>query len=50
MQMAIIEAARNMLGIKKATSSEFGNRGTHVVGLMQEWFKGKKFKKEVKKI
>ena len=41
MQMAIIEAARNMLGIKKATSSEFGNGGTHVVGLMHEWAKGK---------
>ena len=24
MQMAIIESARNILGIKKATSSEFG--------------------------
>jgi CTP synthase len=41
MQMAIIEAARNMLGIKKATSSEFGNKGVHVVGLMQEWVKGR---------
>ena len=41
MQMAIIEAARNMLSIKKATSSEFGNGGTHVVGLMHEWTKGK---------
>jgi len=41
MQMAIIEAARNMLGMKKATSSEFGNEGTHVVGLMNEWVKGK---------
>jgi CTP synthase len=45
MQMAIIEAARNMLGIKKATSSEFGNEGTHVVGLMQEWVKGKSIQK-----
>jgi CTP synthase len=45
MQMAIIEAARNILGIKKATSSEFGNGGIHVVGLMQEWIKGKTIKK-----
>jgi len=45
MQMAIIEAARNMLGIKKATSSEFGNGGNHVVGLMQEWVKGKSVQK-----
>jgi CTP synthase len=43
--MAIIESARNMLGIKKATSSEFGNGGTHVVGLMYEWIKGKKLQK-----
>ena len=41
MQMAIIESARNVLGIKNATSSEFGNSGTHVVGLMHEWIKGK---------
>ena len=41
MQMAIIEVARNILGIKKATSSEFGNGGIHVIGLMQEWIKGK---------
>ncbi len=42
MQMAIIESARNMLGIKKATSSEFGKGGVHVVGLMHEWVRGKK--------
>ena len=42
MQMAIIESARNMLGIKKATSSEFAKSGVHVVGLMHEWVKGKK--------
>ena len=45
MQMAIIESARNILGIKKATSSEFGNGGTHVVGLMHEWVKGKNIQK-----
>ena len=49
MQMAIIEAARNMLGIKKATSSEFGNSGIHVVGLMNEWVKGKGIQKGSKK-
>jgi CTP synthase len=49
MQMAIIEASRNMLGIKKATSSEFGNGGIHVVGLMQEWVKGKVIQKGSKK-
>jgi len=45
MQMAIIESARNMLGIKKATSSEFGNGGVHVIGLMHEWIKGKGIQK-----
>jgi CTP synthase len=45
MQMAIIESARNMLGIRKATSSEFGIKGTHVVGLMSEWVKGKTIQK-----
>ena len=49
MQMAIIESARNMLGIKKATSSEFGKSGTHVVGLMSEWVKGKTIQKGSKK-
>ncbi len=42
MQMAIIEAARNMLNIKNASSSEFGNNCTPVVGLIEEWQKGKK--------
>jgi len=49
MQMAIIESARNILGIKKATSSEFGNSGTHVVGLMNEWIRGKGIQKGSKK-
>jgi len=49
MQMAIIESARNILGIKKATSSEFNNSGTHVVGLMHEWIKGKSIQKGSKK-
>ncbi|WP_319414479.1 CTP synthase [uncultured Cohaesibacter sp.] len=40
MQMAVIEAARNLAGIKDATSSEFTQEGHHVVGLMTEWSKG----------
>lgn len=40
MQMAVVEAARNLAGIKNATSSEFGEKGTHIVGLMTEWTKG----------
>ncbi|MDB9784394.1 CTP synthase [Pelagibacteraceae bacterium] len=45
MQLAVIEFARNKLNIKKATSSEFGNSGTPLVGLINEWNKdGKSFK------
>ena len=42
MQMAIIEAARNLLNIKNASTSEFGNNCTPVVGLLEEWQRGKK--------
>jgi len=42
MQMAIIEAARNLLNIKNASTSEFGNNCTPVVGLLEEWQKGRK--------
>jgi CTP synthase len=37
MQMAVIEAARNLAGIKTASSSEFGESGEAVVGLLTEW-------------
>ena len=40
MQMAVIEAARNIAGIKDATSSEFSRTGSAVIGLMTEWTKG----------
>ena len=40
MQMAVIEAARNLLGIEHASSSEFGPTNHAVVGLMTEWIKG----------
>jgi len=39
MQMAILEFARNKLNITKATSSEFGNGGIPIVGLINEWNK-----------
>ena len=42
MQMAVIEAARNLLKIKDASTSEFGNNCTPVVGLIEQWSKGKK--------
>ncbi len=49
MQMAVIEAARNLLKIKNASTSEFGNNCTPVVGLLEEWKKGKKKIKGTKK-
>ncbi len=40
MQMACIEAARNLAGIAGASSTEFGVSKEPVVGLMTEWLKG----------
>ncbi len=40
MQMAVLEAARNLAGIKGASSTEFGPTHEPVVGLMTEWMKG----------
>ena len=40
MQMAVIEAARNLLGIKDASSTEFGPCAEPVVGLLTEWQRG----------
>jgi CTP synthase len=40
MQMACIEAARNLCGIEEANSTEFGATKEPVVGLMTEWLKG----------
>jgi CTP synthase len=43
MQMAVIEVARNLAGIKNASSTEFGAQQNPIVGLMTEWVKeGKK--------
>jgi CTP synthase len=39
MQMAVIEAARNLCGIEEANSTEFGATPEPVVGLMTEWMK-----------
>jgi CTP synthase len=40
MQMAMIEAARNLAGIHQASSSEFGPTSEPIVGLMTEWVRG----------
>ncbi len=40
MQMAVIEAARNLVGLEGAGSSEFGPCQHPVVGLLTEWKRG----------
>ena len=40
MQMAMIEAARNLAGIQQASSTEFGPTSEPIVGLMTEWVRG----------
>lgn len=40
MQMAVVEAARSLCGIEKASSTEFGETPEPVVGLMTEWLRG----------
>ncbi len=40
MQMAVIEAARALAGIKAANSTEFGPTEEPVIGLMSEWMRG----------
>ena len=42
MQIAVIEAARNLLGLKKADSTEFNKTKDPVIGIMTEWMKNKK--------
>jgi len=45
MQMAVIEAARNLCGIEGANSTEFVATPEPVVGLMTEWMKGNELQK-----
>jgi CTP synthase len=40
MQMAVIEAARNLAGLAGASSTEFGPCDVPVVGLLTEWARG----------
>ena len=40
MQMAVIEATRHLVGIKNASSTEFGPTPEPVVGLLTEWMRG----------
>ena len=45
MQMAVLESARNLAGIKDASSSEFETGGQTIVGLMTEWTRGNALEK-----
>ena len=45
MQMAVVEASRNLCGITEANSTEFGPTSEPVVGLMTEWLKGNELQK-----
>jgi CTP synthase len=45
MQMAVIEAARNLCGIEQANSTEFVATSEPIVGLMTEWMKGNELQK-----
>jgi len=40
MQMAVIEAARNLAGMPEASSTEFGASDEAVIGLLTEWMRG----------
>ena len=47
MQMAVIEAARNMAGLADASSTEFGPCRTPVVGLLTEWARGNEMERRL---
>jgi CTP synthase len=45
MQLAMVEAARHLLKLDKASSTEFGPTPEPVVGLMTEWLRGNQLEK-----
>ena len=45
MQMAVIEAARDLAGIADANTTEFGPTSQPVVGMMKEWMRGNELEK-----
>ena len=45
MQMAVVDAARNLLEYKSASSSEFGKTDMPVIGLLTEWIKDEEIQK-----
>ncbi len=49
MQMAVLEAARNLCGMKGASSTEFGECKEPIVGMMTEWMQEGEVQKRTKK-
>jgi CTP synthase len=47
MQMAVIEAARNLAGLRCASSTEFGPCDEPVVGLLTEWARGNQIERRI---
>jgi CTP synthase len=47
MQMAVIEAARNLVGLGCASSTEFGPCDDPVVGLLTEWARGNEMERRM---
>ncbi len=47
MQMAVIEAARNLAGLRCASSTEFGPCDVPVVGLLTEWARGNEMERRM---
>jgi CTP synthase len=47
MQMAVIEAARNLCGLRCASSTEFGPCDDPVVGLLTEWARGNEIERRM---
>jgi CTP synthase len=47
MQMAVIEAARNLVGLPFASSTEFGPCNEPVVGLLTEWARGNEMERRM---
>ncbi|HXA24036.1 MAG TPA: CTP synthase [Acetobacteraceae bacterium] len=47
MQMAVIEAARNLAGLRGASSTEFGPCDEAVVGLLTEWARGNQMERRM---
>jgi CTP synthase len=45
MQLAVVEAARNLVGLEHASSTEFGPTPDPIVGIMTEWVRGNMLEK-----